>query len=293
MLRPHHTRPGSYDRTDQADRPWILSLADDLTGALEVSAKFAAYGLQAMVTTRLAISKRPACDVLVIDTETRHVSEAEAYESVRQILVEASRFNPDTVYKKTDSTLRGNIAAELRALQSVFPARPLIYAPAYVAMGRTVRDGHLYIAGKLIEQTEFAHDPLNPVRESNIRALLNNESISVLDAESDEETRETVRLMVEADPKPLAAGPAALAEALAMHLPPGTSLSNPLPRIARCLVINGSLHARSYEQINLARSQDCFRDGWMLFEDSVHGTGTDRARQVGECVQDILRTSSF
>jgi len=43
------------------------------------------------------------------------------------------------LYLKTDSTLRGNIGSEISAVLAAFPGSPLVYAPAYPRMGRTVR----------------------------------------------------------------------------------------------------------------------------------------------------------
>lgn len=103
----------------------VLALADDLTGALEVGAKFAGAGIASLVTTRLAVVPG---DVLVIDTETRHLPAAEAWRRVFHI---ASSARASLVYKKTDSTLRGNIGAELEAVTVANPGALLHYAPAY------------------------------------------------------------------------------------------------------------------------------------------------------------------
>ena len=45
------------------------------------------------------------------------------------------------IYKKTDSLLRGNIGAELRALCDAAGSGPLVFAPAYPTGGRTTIDG--------------------------------------------------------------------------------------------------------------------------------------------------------
>src|SRR4051794_14143719 len=117
----------------------ILVIADDLTGSLEAGAKFSQAGLSSAVTVRL--DDDADAPVLVIDTESRHVSPAEA----ELIIGTACRGREATlIYKKTDSTLRGNIAAELRALSSCFPG-PIAYVAAYPALGRTVRDGMVYV----------------------------------------------------------------------------------------------------------------------------------------------------
>ncbi len=148
---------------------WILGLADDLTGALETGAKFAGAGLRSLVTTELTL--RPAGledghEVLVIDTETRHVAPGEAAARVRLLASSARERGVGVVYKKTDSTLRGNIGSELGALLEAYPGAPVLYAPAYPAMGRTVKRGVLYVNGVPVSETAFGRDALNPVSTS-------------------------------------------------------------------------------------------------------------------------------
>ena len=148
----------------------ILGLADDLTGALEIGAKFAAAGIGVLVTTVPAVE--PLAEVLVVDTETRHREPAEAAAVVRALVLAGRRSGASLVYKKTDSTLRGNIGAELGALMEAWPGAPLLYAAAYPRLGRTVRGGVLRVDGVPVAETAFARDPLNPIHESNIPCLL-------------------------------------------------------------------------------------------------------------------------
>src|SRR5271167_2658104 len=105
----------------------VLALADDVTGALEVGA---------LLQTRVfldADTEFVGCGV--IDTETRHLG---AQEAAHKILSCIRNRQAELIYKKTDSTLRGNIGAELAALANVYPDRQLIFLPAYPAMERTV-----------------------------------------------------------------------------------------------------------------------------------------------------------
>ena len=220
----------------------ILALADDLTGALEVGARFAGAGIPSVVTTRWS-DDAPA---VVIDTETRHLPANEAARVVHEFVRQAA--SARLVYKKTDSTLRGNIAAELDALLSAFPAEPLIYAPAYPAMGRTVRDGNLYVDGVPVSETEFARDRLNPVAQSHVPSLLAEcpraSAVQVIDGETDADLDAAARGVAR-----LAAGPAAFATAIARSLDIPRVQPPSLPGIERCLVINGSMHDISARQI--------------------------------------------
>jgi uncharacterized protein YgbK (DUF1537 family) len=231
--------------------PEVLVIADDLTGALEAGAKFAGHGMgAAVVTGRAEAPERP---VLVVDTETRHAGAEEAADAVAT----AVRAHPaPLIYKKTDSTLRGNITAELAALAAALPEARIAYLPAYPAMGRTVHVGRLYVDGVPVEQTAFARDPLNPVAVSSIAELLGEGlPCTVYDGETDDDIAESLAAAL-ADPRcRIFAGPASVAEALAARLAPAGVPAPPWPRIERCLVVNGSLHEASARQMAVAAAR--------------------------------------
>jgi uncharacterized protein YgbK (DUF1537 family) len=248
----------------------ILALADDLTGALETGAKFAAAGIRALVTTLPAVE--PMAEVLVVDTETRHQQPADAAAMVYALVLAARRGGGvSLIYKKTDSTLRGNIGSELGALMAAWPGVPLIYAAAYPRLGRSVRGGALRVDGVPVAETAFARDPLNPIRESYIPRLLSpycgairpvapaalagplEAAVYVVDGESEADIEAAARAAVRQE-HPLAAGPAALAEWIARLVEAPREAPLPLPRMARALVINGSLHELSLRQVACARA---------------------------------------
>lgn len=274
------------------NQPWILALADDLTGALETGAKFAACGLTVSVTTNASAEPVQAA-VQVIDTETRHMSAADAQEVVARLAAEAATYHPDLIYKKTDSTLRGNIAAELRGLLEGFPDRQLVFAPAYPAMGRTVRDGHLLINGIPVCKTEFGSDLLNPVVESDVRKMLGDLPALVLDGETDDDVLTAARLALTSKPSAIAAGPAALAGALAVAWSGTNSVASPFPAVRHCLVVNGSMHSASKAQVEAAQSSGCFGEDWRYFDETIGCEGVNRARQTGLRVFDLCRQHYF
>ncbi len=101
----------------------ILVLADDLTGALETAAKFAEHGFPVKLITS-PLESYPS-GVVVAATESRHLSPELAAAQVAKF----TAGSPALVYKKTDSALRGNIAAELGALHRAYPAAAISYIP--------------------------------------------------------------------------------------------------------------------------------------------------------------------
>jgi D-threonate/D-erythronate kinase len=264
----------------------VLAVADDLTGALEVGARFAEHGLEAAVVTGGAM---PAARVAVVDTETRHVGEDAAGAVVRAAVAGAGE--DWVVYKKTDSTLRGNIAAELRALRERWPGRRIVYCGAYPALGRTVRGGRLYVNGVALGETEFARDAMNPSGEGDIGALLEGLGAEIVDAETDAEVAAAARRVVADAGGTIAAGPGALAGALAAAMGRENREMASLPRLERVLVVNGSRHAASAAQMAYARAQGYA--GWELFDETVEGDGLERARRLGERVAERVREGGF
>lgn len=222
----------------------FLALADDATGALETGARFVEAGLEALVRFK------PDSESGVIDTETRHLPAELAAERIRNIAARARQARVVSIFKKTDSTLRGNIAAEFRALLEVWPERRILYAPAYPALGRTVRNGELLVNGRPLRDTAFAADVLNPSREGSIRTLLGDLSdrVDIWDGETDQDLANVAAAACRTPC--IVAGTAAMASAWAACLSGGAPRTRrPAPVVGSCLVVNGSLHPASREQL--------------------------------------------
>ena len=97
----------------QTHYPMIAVIADDFTGAAEIGGIGLRHGLSVIIETRpVAISPG---DLLIIATDTRLMDQQEAADHIRQVTTEVMQFNPQFIYKKIDSVLRGNITHELVA----------------------------------------------------------------------------------------------------------------------------------------------------------------------------------
>ncbi|HEU5315304.1 MAG TPA: four-carbon acid sugar kinase family protein [Chloroflexota bacterium] len=125
-------------------------IADDLTGALDAGAGFAAAALRAALPFSGDPVDVPDADVVLINTGTREGSAAEAYSRTREAAERLKRAGIERVYKKIDSVLRGHPGPELTAVLDVFRGRALA-APAFPAQGRVTRDGVQYAFGKPVE----------------------------------------------------------------------------------------------------------------------------------------------
>ena len=68
----------------------LLIISDDVTGALDTGVQFVNYGIMPTVLVHRQVDftkyKDNFIEVLVVDAETRHVSEEEAYKIVSSVL---------------------------------------------------------------------------------------------------------------------------------------------------------------------------------------------------------------
>lgn len=116
----------------------LAILADDLTGALDSAAPFAGRGLRtdiALDRNAIAgiVAEQP--DVVSINLNTREISADAARAETAAVI---ALLPPGTkLFKKVDSRLKGNIAAELDAIPFI---RALV-APAIPEFGRIVEAG--------------------------------------------------------------------------------------------------------------------------------------------------------
>ncbi len=120
----------------------LIIVADDLTGACDAAAPFAVRGALCVVTLPWATAVVRG-EVTAFSTESRDVDEAEMRRRMMAIPAGPERF----VFKKIDSVLRGNVAAEIAAVTEAFDFEECVVTPAFPDMGRTVADGYLVVEG--------------------------------------------------------------------------------------------------------------------------------------------------
>lgn len=81
--------------------------------------------------------------VLVFNTDSRNDSSAQCRQKIEALAVGCSRLGTNTIFKKVDSTLRGNVAAEIATAMRAFKCEAALIAPAFPAMRRFVCAGIL------------------------------------------------------------------------------------------------------------------------------------------------------
>ncbi len=215
----------------------LVIIADDLTGALDTAAPFAARGLHTEVALTpnavpSGLSQLPA--VLSINLASRERSAEDALQAMRQVM-EALPPNV-TLFKKVDSRLKGHIAVELVAI----PFQRALVAPAIPAFGRVVRDGHVQGFGV-------------PTPISVANALGHHAArCSIVDATTDQEMRDALA-GAQAEGIDLFIGARGLAEALAVEMT-GQPMSELVePPIGPALFVIGSHDRITVEQVDRLR----------------------------------------
>jgi len=153
-------------------------IADDFTGACDVAVQFKKQGLETVVLTDVEFltSFKGVFDVVVVDTETRNLTSEDAYRKVRRTVRLLQRNDVKLVYKKIDSTLRGNVGAEINAVIDELNVEAVIVTPAFPDQKRIVINGRLLINNVPIEETEYSRDPLSPVSSSQISFVIEKQA---------------------------------------------------------------------------------------------------------------------
>lgn len=153
----------------------LLIIADDFTGALDTGIQFVDSGVATQIVTddKYDFVNAPGdVEVLVVNAETRHVPPKQAYETIRQIVYNAKQAGIIHFYKKTDSTLRGNIGSELQAVMDATGQKRLHFIPALPAMGRVTAKGVQYVNEIPVAESTFGKDPFSPVKYSKIEDII-------------------------------------------------------------------------------------------------------------------------
>jgi uncharacterized protein YgbK (DUF1537 family) len=175
-------------------------LADDLTGAFDTGVQFRNWGLsvEVLIGDIDDSSKLGNVDVVVVDTESRGLKPEDAFKRVYSATEKLISFGAEKIYKKVDSTLRGNIGSELDAAMDASKAKLAFFAPAYPTYGRTTFAGRLLVNNTPIDKTEYVNEL--KVKTSEISAIISVQSkrkIGVVDFEKVDKGIDSIRSAVE------------------------------------------------------------------------------------------------
>lgn len=152
----------------------LAIIADDLSSATDCGAQVVRSGLSVVVPLggySLPTQARSA-QVLSVDTDSRSLPAEQAYAKVREAAEQLVAEGWTHFYKSVDSTLRGNLGAEIEAVLETVKPDCAIIAPAFPKYGRTTVNGVQYLHGHPLHETEFGTDPTAPVKDADIARRL-------------------------------------------------------------------------------------------------------------------------
>jgi D-threonate/D-erythronate kinase len=134
-------------------------IADDLTGANDTGVKLSQKGIKTSVN--FDMKDIDNLQSVVYDTDSRYMQKELAYKAVFQIACAYKDQGFTFIYKKMDSTIRGNVGTELDAVYDVFKPDFIIIAPGYPSSGRVIKDGQIYLHGKRLDFSEYGESPID------------------------------------------------------------------------------------------------------------------------------------
>ena len=153
----------------------IAVIADDLTGAADTGVQFCRLARPNYLVSSAALWSLPAelkPEGLAIYTDSRHLTPDQAARSAGAAARGLKNFAPETVYKKVDSTLRGNLGTEICSVMDEMDLEMALVAPAFPGQGRVTKNDMHMINGVPVAETEMARDPVAPISESRLSLLL-------------------------------------------------------------------------------------------------------------------------
>jgi len=157
----------------------IYVIADDLTGANDTGVQFTKKGYNTIVSVldeQSAIMIPDNLDVFVIDTETRELKNKIAREKLRNILKKLNIIENDMIYKKVDSTLRGNMGDEIEEVMIILNRDICIFSPSYPSYQRITIGGYLVVDQKPLGLSEYSSNNLKQEENSFIPFLLKKQT---------------------------------------------------------------------------------------------------------------------
>jgi uncharacterized protein YgbK (DUF1537 family) len=239
-------------------------IADDLTGALDALAPFAARGCQSWVSVRPNIVPALSPDVIAVSTDSRFLSASAAADAVRSA---AGQLKSASYFKKLDTLLRGHWAAEVESAIDVLDPELVIIAPAFPALGRTTKGGVQYIHGTPV--SEVKQDLFHAPRSARIADYMKGAEVTsgfdahfsfggcfICDAETQSDLAQIVAAGLASGRRVLWCGASGLAEALAASIPERLRHWHP-PAQQRVWIVCGTTNPATIAQLEFLG--DCER----------------------------------
>ena len=148
-------------------------VADDTTGANDIGLMFSKNRYSVKIISHQDDSLiTPDSDILIIDTDSRLDSQKESYDKVFSATHQLKKLDCLLYFNKTCSVFRGNIGQEFDAMLDALEEEFAIISLAFPKNGRKTINGIHTVHGRRLENSEFANDPVHPMKDSNLVNIL-------------------------------------------------------------------------------------------------------------------------
>ncbi|KQP73239.1 hypothetical protein ASF40_20590 [Microbacterium sp. Leaf288] len=160
------------------------AIADDFTGATDLANNLVRSGMRTVqiigVPSAEELSATDA-DAVVIALKSRSAPVEQAVEESQRAAISLLDAGATQIYFKYcstfDSTPLGNIGPVIDALLDTVGADYTVAVPSFPAVGRTVYQGHLFVADRLLNETGMRHHPLTPMDDADIVRVLQKQTM--------------------------------------------------------------------------------------------------------------------
>ena len=167
-----------YKTTKEELMDRVGIIADDLTGAADTGVHFAKRGL----TTLVIIDRDYQEDildrmqVLAFNTNTRNLVPEIAYKRVNRVAKILRDRGIKCIYKKIDSTLRGNIGIEIESVMDVFDVETVILTASLPVHKRITVGGYQLVNQVPLQSSEIARNLNSSIQGSHLPTLIQSQT---------------------------------------------------------------------------------------------------------------------
>ncbi len=152
-------------------------IADDFTGASDVAAMLVRGGMRTSLFIGVPEGGNEVdADAVVVALKSRSIASADAVSqsltALHWLRAAGARQFVFKYCSTFDSTPEGNIGPVAEALSAALGVKGVVVCPAFPENGRTVFLGHLFVKGRLLNESGLERHPLNPMTDPDIRRWL-------------------------------------------------------------------------------------------------------------------------
>ena len=151
-------------------------IADDFTGASDIALTLAEGGMRTVQYVGVPVRDARDVDAGVVALKTRNIpvqaAVAQSLKACEWLLGQGARQIIFKVCSTFDSTPEGNIGPVAAALAAHLGEETVLVCPAFPENGRSVYQGHLFVADALLSESGMQDHPLTPMKDPDLRRVL-------------------------------------------------------------------------------------------------------------------------